>query len=493
MNFFLKLNAIVYNKNLHPFLLCIVVVLYYYNEVEAMCSIAQPITCVIVLLSLIGLCTKLIKYFDYDILVSSIILSFWTFIFFFTMHLVNFITKFSFFEYSQAKFSFTALIIGGVLIQFFLLKLKKNVNRLVKLAQYLNILFLILILIELCRTLIFLNVRKAYIENLEIGEAKGKYNLFILIMDGYARADNLKKYWNYDNKEFISFLKRKEFFIVEKSKSNYCLSEQTVCSISSLDYLKMPTNTVYRTNQIFNNPLFVSATKMGYRCSNLGLYPIENVKNAYDFLYSVKNLYEHIILQTPLFAVVSFYNKRIDRNMTKIDIGKFADLLGAFINKKKNLVLFHSLLTHAPYSKLDSTDFHQMMMSNPLKEVFTWDKYKAQVYPPNKEISPCRDCYLNQFKVTNRLMAKTLENNWGDLSANSVIIVMSDHGFRFIDKDTIGPSNKEAYENFAAIYFPDKDYTTLNDTMTILNSARMCVNKALGTKLSYVKDTSNLK
>ena len=99
--------------------------------------------------------------------------------------------------------------------------------------------------------------------------------------------------------------------------------------------------------------------------------------------------------------------------------------------------------------------------------------------------------YLHQIKRTNTFLIKTLDTFWSKIEKNSIVIIISDHGSRSLS----GQSEEailERYQNFCAVYFPDKDYSTLTDSITPINVMRMTLNKAIGSHLPYLTDKSGL-
>jgi hypothetical protein len=56
---------------------------------------------------------------------------------------------------------------------------------------------------------------------------------------------------------------------------------------------------------------------------------------------------------------------------------------------------------------------------------------------------------------------------------SAVIIVEGDHGFRYYTK----PGQEFMYQNMNAVYFPDKDYRTLYDSLSPVNTFRIVLNK----------------
>ena len=55
-------------------------------------------------------------------------------------------------------------------------------------------------------------------------------DIFYIILDAYGRADVLKRMYDYDNSEFLSFLQSRGFRVCPQAHSNYC---QTVISLAS--------------------------------------------------------------------------------------------------------------------------------------------------------------------------------------------------------------------------------------------------------------------
>jgi hypothetical protein len=55
-------------------------------------------------------------------------------------------------------------------------------------------------------------------------------DVYYIVLDGYGRADVLSSIFNYDNSEFIEFLKEKGFYVGERSHSNYI---ETYLSLTS--------------------------------------------------------------------------------------------------------------------------------------------------------------------------------------------------------------------------------------------------------------------
>jgi hypothetical protein len=86
------------------------------------------------------------------------------------------------------------------------------------------------------------------------------------------------------------------------------------------------------------------------------------------------------------------------------------------------------------------------------------------------------------------LIKNILENN----PTPPIVVVISDHGFRLLVDRPLHDIQSEKYSNFCAMYFPDKDYRNLYDSITPINVLRAVLNKAISTKFNRLPDLSGL-
>ena len=70
-----------------------------------------------------------------------------------------------------------------------------------------------------------------------VSESDSLPDVYYIILDGYPRNDVLKKHLNFDNSEFINFLKQREFYVVENSHSNYSLSSTSIPATMNMNYI----------------------------------------------------------------------------------------------------------------------------------------------------------------------------------------------------------------------------------------------------------------
>src|SRR5687767_8071535 len=122
------------------------------------------------------------------------------------------------------KYSFLlAIFLLVTIILFFVLKKRKQLNRL---TLYLNVLFIVLIMIDIFSLGIkTFNYRKNIVQQLPSGMKNcphcPKPDIYIILLDGYAGASQLKDIFSYNNSPFFDSLSKRGFTTIPYSNSNY--------------------------------------------------------------------------------------------------------------------------------------------------------------------------------------------------------------------------------------------------------------------------------
>jgi hypothetical protein len=75
-------------------------------------------------------------------------------------------------------------------------------------------------------------------ENLRLPARRESYpDIYFIILDAYAREDILRELYNFDNSEFLNFLKGRGFYIANEATSNYCQTGLSLGACFNLSYL----------------------------------------------------------------------------------------------------------------------------------------------------------------------------------------------------------------------------------------------------------------
>jgi hypothetical protein len=150
--------------------------------------------------------------------------------------------------------------------------------------------------------------------------------------------------------------------------------------------------------------------------------------------------------------------------MAGINYGIFNGLekIQSTLDKKPKFIYAHIMMPHPPYyfdAEGNRTDFSY---SNDGKNMHK---------------------YLEQLKYTNKLLMETVSSILNSAKQPPVIIVQSDHGFRSYE----GYDKLEIeHSTLSCFYFPDKDYSMLNDSLKTINTFRIIFNKYFNQNLKLI-------
>jgi hypothetical protein len=123
------------------------------------------------------------------------------------------------------------------------------------------------------------------------------------------------------------------------------------------------------------------------------------------------------------------------------------------------------MITHNPHL-FDSSG--QVLQNTSIDSIKFFNSYPYQVNYANKTIKELVEFIKNNNK------------------RKAIIIIMGDHGFRRLPPDMIDYN----FPNFCAIYFPDRNYSMLYDTISPVNIFKVVFNTCFHQNFPLSKDTS---
>jgi len=384
-----------------------------------------------------------------------------------------------------------------MLILFFIY-IKKTNKRFQRFSLLLNTLFVIYILLDISLLIWKSATPRKYnlsvsafpqYENATICDTCAKPDIYFLLFDGYAGSKSLKGKYDFDN-SIDDYLIKKGFQIQTDSRSNYNFTGFSMSSILNMSYIKD-----------FKNPN--AATANDYVGCN---YLIRNnrvtaflERNGYDILnYSIFDLKNKpaLVQQYFLPQTKKIITERTFFNRINADIGwHLYRRLNLPINPKKhflnhitNNTFFFSLLKQTTSQKSKTPRFvyaHFLLPHSP----FFFDKSGKRrdhkiIFKEDDYNTP--SSYLEYVDYTNSIL-KDLVNIILTNNPNAVIILMGDHGYRL-------PTNESNpihhFNNLNAVYYPDKDYKQLYNSISGCNQYRVIFNKLFNLNFSLLKDSS---
>lgn len=429
---------------------------------------------------------------------ASLLTFFWlTFLFFFAA-LHDFLKLHSpvrlFYRYSFLL-PVSALIF--LLLFFFF---KKTAIRFHRFSVFLNVLFLLYIAIDLTEVCwktfnppeIRLSVYGfAKQKDFTICDTCAKPNIYFLLFDEYASTASLKDN-NICHNNIDSFLNDKGFSVQEQSRSNYNFTPFSMSSILNMSYITgikdysrisaedyVNTTLLIRDNQVIK---FLDAH--GYEIVNLSMFDLAGHPATIDQsflplktkLITDRTLFSHMNKDIGWMLITRFpfnlliknqYLKHMHNNERFL---KEVKELAAERSNKPRFVYAHYYMPHPPFF----FDKHGSLKDN------------QTLQKENKTIPPSAYCdYLVYTNQELKLLISSIQSN----DPSGVIIIMGDHGFR---TPLVNRSTKHYFQNINAVYFPDKNYQLLYDSISGVNQFRIVFNKFFNQSFPLLKDSSLL-
>ena len=460
------------------------------------------------------------------LLVLGVLLFYWWLIFivlnfilkstFRSTYLTTFVTFSSLFFFAiQKSLFFTPMIKARYVILFILIlflillmigikakRINKKPNK--KIMLYLNTLFLILIVQNSIGLVYPIFSKLVLTQKLDFSQKETESNpdIYLIILDGYTNQKSLKKYWNYDNKHFLSELSNFGFYYAANSKSNYSSTVKTIASMLNLNYLEPDEreNGIGLLKKIRQNNTTELLYNKRYSIYNFSVVEIDRTKNNYaiNFFSDIPRLYV-ATLSTSIYAfLISYLMPKFPQINTNRELNILKSMEPVITSKVESpkFVLYHSMLTHFPYylNEEGKTSKEIEQHGPRYKVIQDWLVNKKGYYTIGsaKKDSLWMKGYLNHLSYTNSIILKLVKNIFKSNHRPPIIVLLSDHGFRFILNRSIEQIESEKYSNFCAIYYPDKNYKNLYDSITPINVMRLVLNKALSMPIKPLKDQSGL-
>lgn len=324
-------------------------------------------------------------------------------------------------------------------------------------------------------------------------------DIYLLLVDGYGSNQNFKRYYHFNNDKFIDSLKKLNFKIIEHPKSNYFLTSLTMSSALNLRYhTAKQRNVQSEFRELIEENVFTqSLEKHGYEINNLSIFQIKNHPTKYGLKIwlNKSSLPFYYFSKTLLFAFYTI-KKRGEGFTRELNIFNVLADLTKTKNQKPKFIYAHTLLPHVPFYLNNFGEYDKKVEDSSLlsgiDDLLDNDPHNNTMGSPLADSSLKVD-YINHIKFANKKCLEAISAILKNNKRPPIIILMSDHGSRMLTNPIPNiEAVKERYDNMCAIYYPDKDYSKLYDSITPINVMRQVLNKSIGTKYPNLKDISGL-
>ena len=334
-----------------------------------------------------------------------------------------------------------------------------------------------------------------------VSESGSLPNVYYIILDGYPRNDVLKKHLDFDNNEFINFLKQREFYVAENSYSNYSLSSTSIPATMNMNYINFLTDELGEDSRSYDpllgkdfglyadNQVIKNFKSMGYKVAKIGsvpMYlheiPLADLSLCYKSIHLMDNRLFDTVART---SMIGYFIERWSEDLQRqIILCAFEELpkISSYYEEPV-FVWSHIMLPHFPLifganGEPITPGESLLVMNNP------------HVFEGTDSSWNIKQQFLQQLQFANKksikLIDKILENE-----KQSIIIIQSDHGSAF-DVNLHDPTDDDVHQrlsNINAIYFPDeKPREILMNDQTNVNTFRIVFNSYFGSDYDILED-----
>jgi hypothetical protein len=323
-------------------------------------------------------------------------------------------------------------------------------------------------------------------------------NVFFILVDAYARADVLNKYFGYDNSDFIDFLKKSGFAVADNSFGNYHHTPLAANTALNFEYITDTRDFADATpkargsflnNKILNNQAGSIFNALGYEVVTIqsnGQYvrTAGATELTPDSNWLVLNDFETALLDTTLFPRV-FKTLIQQLRSERSDIKYVIDEIGRQSAKKgPRFVIAHMTSPHPPFI---------FDREGNVPNISRFDFGKLSHLKDNVE------AYGDQVHYLNTMLKVMIDEILANSESMPIIILQGDHGLRLSmyinqlrDRTTMEDACfAELYPNLNAMYLPgDSAIDSFYDSITPANTFRLILDNYFGGNLGLLEDRS---
>lgn len=313
---------------------------------------------------------------------------------------------------------------------------------------------------------------------------KEKPDIYYIFFDELMQSDAVKEYLKYDNSWVDSALTRKGFFVASKSKSAYYATPFSIASafqssvfiekkkknIHLLDYLM-----AYK--EIQQNAIVPYLINQGYLIQNFAHYKLFKEESAAMFKDPSYDTRQIVLNQT--FSSL----------MYQLIKGVMADKLPVFMrdsDEEKAQIALAQKTIHKKYNEIRQAHLkksgkplfvhghffvpHLPVFFDSVGKPLTYEEVKF--YEQDNQLIPA---YKMNLAYSRKLIIGLVDDIMKHTNNQAVIIIQSDHGFRGNKNKPVPPEYK--FSNFTAVYFPDRNYQSLDKEFYMPNTFRYILKK----------------
>ena len=383
----------------------------------------------------------------------------------------------------------------------------KSVRNPAQVTSYFNIVFLALLCFQIVRL-----GQGGYDRFIHMGDAQASAipvldseltlergaspDIYVIVLDGYARQDVLEKIYQHDNSEFIARLQKRGFYVASDNHSNYIQTAYSMASFWNMEYIQPWDSSSeyarYLFDPIQNNRIFRSLDEIGYTTVSMegGLHYTE-IKNSDVYLSNslpLNNFETLLLSDSPLEPLSDVFDLGIPLNTYKTHHQRIRYQLDtlkkipAEVSGPK-IVYTHILAPHPPFVFDENGNIQQHQNPFTLAEGASYQSSVEEYW----------NGYREQVRFVNREIINVIDDILLKSETPPIILIMGDHGPASMFNWSLEDPGCvwERTSNLYAILLPEhQNDGTAYASISPVNTFRVIFNTSFGTDLPLLEDRS---
>jgi hypothetical protein len=340
-------------------------------------------------------------------------------------------------------------------------------------------------------------------------QAQSQPDVYYIVLDAYARDDELQETYGYDNSDFLKALRSRGFYIPECAQSNYEETQQTIPSVMNMEYLNalgIPDDNLdelssplidltlnNQVRQIFGSMGYTFVTARGWGAFN-DITDSDVYLNYYDSIGQTDTLaadyFGYNFLNTTLIRAYSHFTRTAyspqsgtsanENDVSRLNMGLEYEKSEFWYNQ--TLYVFESL------EKLpDQAGGPYLVYAhiNAPHGPYVFNRDGSFRFEP--DLSNEESLYIDSIVYINQRVLHLIDTLIANSDTPPVIILQADHGTHYYD------SGINKHKILSAYYLPGTVDIPPYATLTPVNDFRLVLHDYFDPSIQLLPDTLYVK
>ncbi len=312
-------------------------------------------------------------------------------------------------------------------------------------------------------------------------------DIYFILLDGYARADVLEKYYGFDNGPFIRALERRGFQVATASEANYYWTYLSLSSTLNMDYLPallgdrldpLGTDRENAYHLLRENRAAAFLKARGYRFVHLQSTWGGTGSNPYadDFLPCGGGLFrDEYLLAVAEVTWLQAFGSSASMDLASCHLRNFETLAGLARTPGPKFVFTHFVPPHHPY--LFDREGRVLRNAN-LSNQFEFQK----------RLWENRSAYVDQLVFVNRSIGRVIDRLIAESTRPPIILLLSDHGPNLRRGYATDEQHRIRLADLSAVLLPGAAPDLFPEDVSNVNLLRIVLDQAFDAGLPLLPD-----